>query len=112
MQARHEARRSDNGPSQRECIDALRNNGHHFEHTADFPQNGIRQRFGGAFELATVFSESEVRRCFDAANEFVWDSSRERDDEEQRTGDSAALRNLQEALLRYGMSPPLSSPGL
>jgi hypothetical protein len=112
MQAPYEASRFDNGPSQRECILAMRNNGHHLEHTAEFPHNGIRQRFGGPFEMATAFAESEVRRCFDAANAFVWNSSRERTGEEQQTGDSATLTDLQEALLRYCMSPPLPGPAL
>jgi hypothetical protein len=106
MNAFHEASPNRDGPSVHECIEALRDNRQHLEHTADFPQNGIYQRFGEAFTMATAFAESEVRRCFDAAIMFVRETPKGQDDNSLQARYSATMRDMQEVLLRYCKSPP------
>jgi hypothetical protein len=109
MSTFHKASPNHSGPSVRECIEALRDNRQHLEHTAEFPQNGIYQLFGEAYTMATAFAESEVRQCFDAAMMFVRETSKGQDDVSLQAGYSAIMRNMQEVLLRYCTSPPLLS---
>jgi hypothetical protein len=107
MNVCHGASPNHDGPSVRECIEALRDNKHHFEHTAEFPQNGIYQRFGEAFAMATAFTESEVRRCFDAAIVFVRETSKSQDGDSLQAGYLTAMRDMQEVLLRHCTYHPL-----
>jgi hypothetical protein len=112
MEARHGANPTEHGPSLRERIHALHDNGYHFEHTANFPENGIHQRFGEVFEMATAYEESEVHRCFDAAKKLVREASRDKDGDKSHSGYSGTMADMREALLHYGTSPPFSCLGL
>jgi hypothetical protein len=92
-----------------ERIRALRGYREYFQDTSQHPEIVVYDRCGPQWTMCIAHVESEVHRCRDMVDTFLWETSDSMNDSVQPER-SAAMNRLVDVLLLRGMRPSLAVP--